>query len=174
VHNYTPYTFVTKPLVPLLHVYTVYVHYTLIFTALSHIMSPNLLNASSLDDFSAIGYFYRLSHTVAHAKSSLHTANSRRDLTPRIHCFLNTDFFTVTPGTELNRLIASLIQPSFVSGIIAAVVAVFRSTVLLRHVCPCSLTRWRIVSWQPSKHMWRHRASCAAALGAEPCLPAGA
>jgi hypothetical protein len=78
------YAFVTTITFRLLHVYTVYVHYTLIFTALSHIKSPNLLSASSLTDFSAIGHFHRLSHTVAHAKSLLHTAKlSPRS--PRIH-----------------------------------------------------------------------------------------
>jgi hypothetical protein len=56
------------------------VHYTPIFTALSHIKSPNLLNASSLADFSAIGHFHRLSHTVANAKFSLHTASRLRYL----------------------------------------------------------------------------------------------
>jgi hypothetical protein len=49
--------------ITLLHVYTVYKHYTLIFTALLHIKSPNWLTTSSLADFSAIGHFHRLSHT---------------------------------------------------------------------------------------------------------------
>jgi hypothetical protein len=68
LHIYTAYQSLMRSklqsLVPLLHVYTVYVHYTLIFTALSHIKSPNLLNASSMADFSAIGHFLKLSHTL--------------------------------------------------------------------------------------------------------------
>jgi hypothetical protein len=94
-----------QSLIPLLHVYTVYVHYTLIFTALLHIKSPNWPTTSSLLGFSPNSHYHWLSHTVAHAKSSLHLRNSRRHLTPRIHCFLNTDFYTVTPGTELNCLL---------------------------------------------------------------------
>jgi hypothetical protein len=74
-----------QSLIPLLHVYTAYKPYTLIFTALLHIKSPNLLNASSLANFSAIGHFHRLSHSVAHSKSSLQLRNSRREPTPRIH-----------------------------------------------------------------------------------------
>jgi hypothetical protein len=61
-----------RSLIPLLHVYTVYKPYSLIFTALLHIKSPNLLTTSSLAHFSVIGHFHRLSHTVAHAKSSTH------------------------------------------------------------------------------------------------------
>jgi glucose-6-phosphate-specific signal transduction histidine kinase len=60
-----------QSLSPLLHVDTVYMHYTLIFTALLHLRSPNLLCAFSLADFSAIGHHW-LSHTVAHAKFSIH------------------------------------------------------------------------------------------------------
>jgi hypothetical protein len=69
-----------QSLIPLLHVYTIYKQYTLIFTALLHIKSPNLLNTSSLADFSAIGHFHRLSHTFANAKSSIHTASRLRYL----------------------------------------------------------------------------------------------
>jgi hypothetical protein len=44
-------------------------NYTLpILTALQHIKSLNLLNMSSLADFSAINYYLKLSHTVAHAE----------------------------------------------------------------------------------------------------------
>jgi hypothetical protein len=70
-----------QSLIPLLHVYTVYVHYTLILTALLHIKSPNLLSASSLADFSPNSHYHWLPHTVAHAKSSLHTAK----LSPRTY-----------------------------------------------------------------------------------------
>jgi hypothetical protein len=73
-----------QSLITLLHIYTVYVHYTLIFTALLHIKSPNWLTTSSLADFSPNSHYHWLSHTVAHAKSSLQVRNSRRDLTPRI------------------------------------------------------------------------------------------
>jgi hypothetical protein len=59
-----------QSLIPLLQFYRVYKHYTLIFTALLHIKSPNLLNTSLLADFSAINYYLKLSHTVAHSKSS--------------------------------------------------------------------------------------------------------
>jgi hypothetical protein len=52
-----------QSLIPLLHIYTAYKHYTLIFTALLHIKSPNWLNTPSLADFSAINYCLKLSHT---------------------------------------------------------------------------------------------------------------
>jgi hypothetical protein len=42
--------------------------------ASTRVESPNLLSTSSLADFSAINYYLRLSHTVAHAKSSIPTA----------------------------------------------------------------------------------------------------
>jgi hypothetical protein len=74
------YTFVTKQLIPLLYVYTVYKHYTLIFTALLDIKSPNWLNTSSLAGFSAINCYLKLSHTVAHAMSSIPTASRLRYL----------------------------------------------------------------------------------------------
>jgi hypothetical protein len=73
-------------------------------TALLHIKSHNRLNTPSLADFWANSHFHWLSHTVAHAKSSLHLRNTRRYLTPQIHCFLNTGFFTVTPGTNRTEL----------------------------------------------------------------------
>jgi hypothetical protein len=63
-----------QSLIPLLHVYTVCVHYTLIFTALLHLRSPNRLTTFSLLGFSPNSHYHWLSHTVAHAKSSLHTA----------------------------------------------------------------------------------------------------
>jgi hypothetical protein len=43
LHNYNPYAFVTTVTSPLLHVYTVYVHYTLILTALQHTKSPTTI-----------------------------------------------------------------------------------------------------------------------------------
>jgi hypothetical protein len=72
------------------------VHYTLIFTALLHLRSPNRLTTSSLLGFcnspnerkkrgrlhfSPNSHYHWLSHTFAHAKSSLHTAK----LLPRSH-----------------------------------------------------------------------------------------
>jgi hypothetical protein len=53
-----------QSLIPLLHVYTVYVHYTLIFTVLLHIKSPNWLTTSSLLGFSPNSHYHWLSHTV--------------------------------------------------------------------------------------------------------------
>jgi hypothetical protein len=53
-------------LIPLLHVYTVYVHYTAAFTALLHIKS-------SLTDFSTINYCLKLSHTL-HLLSPIETS----------------------------------------------------------------------------------------------------
>jgi hypothetical protein len=67
-----------KSLIPRLHVYTVYVHYTLIFSALLHIKSPIWLNTPSLADFSAIEYYLKLSHT-------LHLHTSRVCLLSRPH-----------------------------------------------------------------------------------------
>jgi hypothetical protein len=74
------YTFVTTITCSTLTRLPVYVHYTLIFAALSHIKSPNLLSTSLLADFSAIKYYLKLSHTVAHAKSSIPTASQLRYL----------------------------------------------------------------------------------------------
>jgi hypothetical protein len=65
-----------QSLFPLLHVYTAYKPYTLIFTALLHIESPNRLTTSSLADLSAINYCLKLSHTL-----HLHTSK----LSPRSH-----------------------------------------------------------------------------------------
>jgi hypothetical protein len=81
LHMYTAYNHLyVRNYNHLFHVYTVYVHYTLIFTALSHIKSPNVLSTSSLADFCAVGHFHRLSHTVAHANPSIHTAGRLRYL----------------------------------------------------------------------------------------------
>jgi hypothetical protein len=50
-------------------------------------------------------------HTLSRTQSLHFTLRtSRRDLTPRIHCFLNTDFFTVTPGTELRAALVELLS----------------------------------------------------------------
>jgi hypothetical protein len=81
LHSYNPYTFVTAiAFFTLARLHSLQTLHS-IFTALLHIKSPNLLSVSSLVDFSAIGHFHRLSRTVAHAKSSLHTAK----LLPRSH-----------------------------------------------------------------------------------------
>jgi hypothetical protein len=76
-----------QSLIPLLHVYTVYVHYALVFTALLHINSPNSLNTSSLAEFSANSHYHWLSHT-------LHLHTSRGCLLSRPHsssCSLSTE-----------------------------------------------------------------------------------
>jgi hypothetical protein len=131
-------------------------------------------------------------HTMSRTQSLHFTLrNSRRELTPRIHFLrlpLNnwlvglfrtnslvellpkTDFFTVTPGTQLNRPTASLIYPSCVSGLLATVIALLNSTVTHVSHSPCSLTRWRLVSWQPRKHVWRHHACCAGDIFQRCCV----
>jgi hypothetical protein len=62
-----------------LHMYTAYDHkrsWLQSLITLLHTKSPYWLNASSLADFSANSHYRWLSHTVAHAESSIHAANS--------------------------------------------------------------------------------------------------
>jgi hypothetical protein len=69
-----------------LHVYTVYKHYTLIFTALLHIKSPNWVNMPSLADFSAINYCLKLSHTSRVSCGDLTRRTAPYKLFPRTNC----------------------------------------------------------------------------------------
>jgi hypothetical protein len=93
--------------------------------------------------------------------------NSRRELTLRIHflrllinnwlvgllltnCLLHCHSGNWTKPANSFTYIAELC-PRYPSNSRTG-----RSTVLLRHVphSRCSLTRWRLLSWQPHKHTW--------------------
>jgi hypothetical protein len=56
--------------------------------------SPNLLNAPSLADFSAINNYLKLSHTVAHPKSSIPTASRLRYLLRKTLAEISLSEFT--------------------------------------------------------------------------------
>jgi hypothetical protein len=79
LHNYNPYTFITKiTYSTLARLHSLQTLHSNLYCTIAHKVS--WLTTSSLADFSAIGHFHRLSHTVAHAKSSIHTANRLRYL----------------------------------------------------------------------------------------------
>jgi hypothetical protein len=131
LHIYNPYTFVTT----------------------SRITYSTL----ALADFSAIGHFHRLSHTVAHAKSSLLTAK----LSPRSHSanslllkhwllhshsgnsFLTTALVELLPKTDCLDISVLLINPQSYERQELCYVAVFTAALPQKRAC-CRVTSSRL------------------------------